>query len=165
MIGFSTVKSLTIPEGNVTKIESNGLVLWRVVEDEVVPTTFNVPITWLFYVKLSKTTGEVESVNADDYNASEFITLVDGASYVLSTTTDVYNACNVVYYNDDNVFVGYQANLWSTNTTTDNPAKGNAHSAALQIPSGATKIRIRQYEAWKTQGDSTKYITLTGMIG
>ena len=43
MINFSTIKSLTIPEGIVTKIESNGLVLWHTANDE--PIINQIPIS------------------------------------------------------------------------------------------------------------------------
>lgn len=125
--------------------------------------TFNVPITWIYNTKLSKTTGEVENANDGDYNASDFIDLVAGASYVIATTTDCYNAMNIVYYDDNKAFVGYQAECWASNSV-DNPDDGTPQSCALEIPDGATKIRLRQFETWNVQGDSTKYITLTGTM-
>lgn len=125
--------------------------------------TFNVPITWIYNTKLSKTTGEVESANDGDYNASDYIDLVAGASYVIATSTDCYNAMNIVYYDDSKSFVGYQAECWAANSV-DNPDDGNPQSCALEIPDGAAYIRLRQFETWNTQGDSTKYITLTGTM-
>lgn len=35
MIDFSTLKGLTIPEGNVTQIESDGVILWKAVPTNV----------------------------------------------------------------------------------------------------------------------------------
>lgn len=125
-------------------------------------STFNVPITWIIGTKLSKTTGEVESTTATDYNASDFIQLAEGASYVIATTNDCYNTMNVVYYDDNNAFVGYQADLWTSRQVEIN--QGQPASAALVIPSGATKIRLRHYEATTNHGWSTELITLTGTI-
>lgn len=125
--------------------------------------TFTVPIAWIYNTKLSKTTGEVENANDGDYNASDYIDLVAGASYVIATKTDCYNSMNIIYYDDNEAFVGYQAECWASNSV-DNPDDGNPQSCALVIPDGATKIRLRQFETWNTQGESTKYVTLTGTM-
>lgn len=126
------------------------------------PSTFNVPITWIIGTKLSKTTGAVESTTATEYNASDFISLVNGASYVIATQNDCYNSMNVVYYNDGNTFVGYQADLWTSNQVAQN--QGVPRSASLIIPSGATKIRLRQFESANDRGWTHSLITLTGTI-
>lgn len=131
--------------------------------DDDTGETFNVPITWIYNTKLSKSTGEVESASDGDYNASDFIDLVAGASYVIATKTDCYNSMNIVYYDDNKAFVGYQAECWASNSV-DNPDDGNPQSCVLVIPDGATKIRLRQFETWNTQGESTKYVTLTGTM-
>lgn len=123
---------------------------------------FDVPITWIIGTKLSKTDGSVEATDATDYNASDFITLVDGASYVIATTNDCYNTMNVIYYDDNNAFVGYQADLWTSNLCE--PEEGQPQSAALTIPDGATKIRLRHYESANNHGWSTELITLTGTL-
>ena len=121
--------------------------------------TVEVPITWIIGTKLSKTTGAVESTTATDYNASDFITLVDGATYTISTSNDCYNSMNVVYYDDNDAFVGYQADLWTSNQVE--VSEGQPQSATLVIPDGATKIRLRQYEAANDHGWSTELVTLT----
>lgn len=126
------------------------------------PTVFDVPITWIIGTKLNKTNGTVESTTATEYNASDYIQLVAGASYVLATENDCYNSMNVIYYNDNNTFVGYQADLWVSNQV-EKP-DGKPRSAALVIPSGATKIRLRQYEAAIERGWTHDFITLTGTM-
>lgn len=122
-----------------------------------------VPITWIIGTKLSKTDGTVESTGVTNYNASDYISLEEGVTYVLSTTTNTYNTMNVCYYNDNNVMVGYHEYVWkSIEAAID---EGMAHSVVLAIPVGATKLRLRLWETWSTQGDSHQYIALTGITG
>lgn len=140
-------------EGNVTEIGTIDL---------GAPSVFDVPITWQIGVKLNKNDGTVEATNEAKYNASDAIPLVSGARYVVATTNDCYNKMSIVYYNDNDVFVGYQADVWASRECE--PEEGQPASADLVIPAGATKIRLRQYEVWNTQGASTKFVTLTGTL-
>lgn len=130
-------------------------------EDEEPDGPVNVPITWILNMKLNKDTGEVESENDGDYNASDFIEIVPGAQYTIATETDVYNAMNVVYYDANKAFAGYQAYCWEVNDKVENPEEGTPQSCVLEIPEGAAYFRLRQFETWNVQGDSAKYITLT----
>lgn len=130
------------------------------VADDGSVTTVNVPITWILNVKLSKTTGEVENSNDGDYNASDFIELVSGAKYTVSTQTDTFNSLGVLYYDASKNFVSYQADCWVSNNTAENPEDGSPQSCALEIPEGAAYIRLRQFETWNEQGASTSYVKL-----
>lgn len=130
------------------------------VADDGSVTTVDVPITWIFNVKLSKTTGEVENSNDGDYNASDFIELVSGAKYTVSTQTDTFNSLGVLYYDASKDFVSYQADCWVSNNTAENPEDGSPQSCSLEIPEGAVYIRLRQFETWNEQGASTAYVKL-----
>ena len=123
-------------------------------------SVFDVPITWIYGTKLDKTTGAVSATDDPTFNASDFITLEPGTSYVVSTTNDCYNAMHICYYNDSNSYVGYQADAWSYRACEIE--EGQPASGAVVIPAGATKLRLRHYEMAVNPGWSVPFIKLTG---
>lgn len=146
---------------SATGIDENAIIT---VNEKIVDNELStIPITWAIGTKLSKTDGTVESTGVTNYNASDYIALEDGVTYVLSTTTNTYNTMNVCYYNNDNIMVGYHEYVWkSIEAAID---EGMAHSVVLAVPVGATKLRLRLWETWSVQGDSHQYISLTGITG
>ena len=105
----------------------------------------------------------MESTEDPSFNASAFIALEPGAGYVISTSNDCYNSMNICYYNDSGNYVGYQSDLWTSRQCEIKD--GQPASGTLEIPAGATKIRLRHYETWNTPGGSLGLIRLTGTRG
>lgn len=105
-IDFSQVKEIVIPEGNVKKIEINGITVWKLNTKALLSiaisgatTTFNVGNTWVFggTVTATYSDGTTADVTADTtfsgYNMSTAGTQTVTATYVESgvTATATYN--------------------------------------------------------------------------
>lgn len=95
---------------------------------------------WSYGVQLVYTTGAEKSDGA--YCSTNYITIIDGASYNVTIDATYSNHVAIFYYDSSNKFISYQ-NCWTGNTAQN--------SADLVLPDNAAYFRLMTGSGKSTQ--------------
>lgn len=140
------------PVGAVTfKLQSYCNGNYSVVRNVVVEATLDstkkydgLLITWQQGVKLNKTNGTVEATGHSAYSASDYIQLDKTKTYTLHLAIEsgTNMSCGIIYYTSGGSFVSLAADAVH--------GQNDTFTYTLSIPSNATQMRLRSYDATNT---------------
>ena len=164
MIDFSSVKAITIPEGKVKQIVSNGVTLWKSYTNQVRQSIgsdkqpFNGGIGYQNGQELSGSSGSQRA--GQGYTCTGFIPVKQGDVVRIK-------GCNWYSTKQNNYIVAYTSNFehWGTTSTggthyyntTNNPNKlalerGGDNGGSMNISSDVSTIVIAKNPSWRDDG-------------